>query len=231
MINNNCIKELPESVGFLRKLHTLIADCNQLKALPSTICSCTKLRLLSLSHNEISHLPEDFGRLINLKVVNLRNNQLKYLPLSFANIPKLQTLWLSDNQQKPILKLQTDIDEASSKKVLTCFLLPQQSSSFNFEETYDSEHSDYETKEGQLSSNSSCRIKFSSHNSDELSQTDERSRAKLVRNPTPYPKEMKVHARHVRNIALRTQDSEQTATMVQATPQTHYHQAHMATIG
>lgn len=229
MINNNCIKELPDSIGFLRKLHTLIADCNQLKELPSPICSCTKLRLLSLSYNEISYLPDDFGRLVNLKVLNLRNNQLKFLPLSFVNIPKLRTLWLSDNQQKPILRLQTDVDEVTSRRVLTCFLLPQQSS-FNFDETYDSDHCECESKEDKLSSHSSSKIKFSSSNPDESDKVENRKGAKLARNPTPYPKEMKVHARHVRNLALRTQDPQQSL-VVQAMPQTHYHQAHTATIG
>jgi len=35
-------------------------------------------------------------------------------------------LWLSENQSQPVLKLQTEDDEQTNSRVLTCFLLPQQ---------------------------------------------------------------------------------------------------------
>ncbi|XP_074597324.1 leucine rich repeat containing protein 7 lap1 [Brevipalpus obovatus] len=205
VINNNLIETLPETIGLLRNLHTFIADCNQIKALPSTICSCTRLRILSLSSNELSYLPDDIGHLSNLKVLNLRCNQLRYLPLSFAKIVGLRTLWLSENQQKPIMRLQTDFDEATRKKVLTCFLLPQQPSYSN-DGTYLSDQEESGSR-GDRSSTQSNRIKFCTSESKKGDEHDERLSAKLVRNPTPYPKELKKNARHVRNIALRKRDS------------------------
>jgi protein scribble len=45
--------------------------------------------------------------------------------MTVANLD-LKALWLSENQAQPLLKFQTDYDERTGQKVLTCFLLPQQ---------------------------------------------------------------------------------------------------------
>ena len=50
---------------------------------------------------------------------------MEYLPMTVANLD-LKALWLSENQAQPLLKFQTDYDERTGQKVLTCFLLPQQ---------------------------------------------------------------------------------------------------------
>lgn len=51
--------------------------------------------------------------------------RLEYLPFTIANL-NLKALWLSENQAQPMLKFQTDFDERTGQRVLTCFLLPQQ---------------------------------------------------------------------------------------------------------
>ena len=51
--------------------------------------------------------------------------RLEYLPITVTNL-NLKALWLSENQAQPMLKFQTDFDERTGQKVLTCFLLPQQ---------------------------------------------------------------------------------------------------------
>ena len=53
------------------------------------------------------------------------NFRLEYLPITVTNL-NLRALWLSENQAQPMLKFQTDFDERTGQKVLTCFLLPQQ---------------------------------------------------------------------------------------------------------
>ena len=53
------------------------------------------------------------------------SNRLEYLPMTIANL-NLKALWLSENQAQPMLKFQTDFDERTGQRVLTCFLLPQQ---------------------------------------------------------------------------------------------------------
>ena len=45
--------------------------------------------------------------------------------MTVANLD-LKALWLSENQAQPLLKFQTDYDERTGQKVLTCVLLPQQ---------------------------------------------------------------------------------------------------------
>jgi hypothetical protein len=51
--------------------------------------------------------------------------RLQYLPLTLGSC-NLKAVWLSENQIQPLLKFQTDTDESTGLKVLTCFLLPQQ---------------------------------------------------------------------------------------------------------
>jgi len=51
--------------------------------------------------------------------------RLLYLPITIT-LCNLKALWLSENQAQPMLKFQTDFDDATGQKVLTCFLLPQQ---------------------------------------------------------------------------------------------------------
>ena len=51
--------------------------------------------------------------------------RLQHLPITITNC-QLTALWLSENQAKPMLNLQSDVDENTGEKVLTCFLLPQQ---------------------------------------------------------------------------------------------------------
>ena len=53
------------------------------------------------------------------------NFRLEYLPITVTNL-NLRALCLSENQAQPMLKFQTDFDERTGQKVLTCFLLPQQ---------------------------------------------------------------------------------------------------------
>lgn len=40
----------------------------------------------------------------------------------------LKAMWLAENQSQPMLKFQTEDDERTGEKVLTCYLLPQQPS-------------------------------------------------------------------------------------------------------
>lgn len=60
-------------------------------------------------------------------LINISNSflRLEYLPFTVANL-NLSALWLSENQAQPMVKFQTDFDERTGQKVLTCFLLPQQ---------------------------------------------------------------------------------------------------------
>lgn len=54
-------------------------------------------------------------------------SRLQNLPFSLTNL-NLKAMWLAENQSQPMLKFQTEDDEHTGEKVLTCYLLPQQPS-------------------------------------------------------------------------------------------------------
>lgn len=204
ILNENLLTELPACIGFLRNLHTLIADCNKLSYLPDSICSCTRLRILSLADNNLNYLPDDIGRLSNLQVFNLCNNNLSYLPFSLTKIANIKSLWLSENQNKPLMQFHSELMENSFKKILTCFLLPQ--SKNNEPESADNtiEPNIHNPKRKLSFLTVSIDKPLINFNFDELHE--DHGDAKLLRQPTPYPKDLKVHARHARNLVLKHLD-------------------------
>ena len=235
ILNENMINELPSCVGLLRQLHTMIADCNKLDSLPISICSCINLRILSLSDNCITDLPDDIGRLSSLQVLNLCNNRISYLPFSLTKIVNLKSLWLSENQNKPLIQLHSEYGPNDPyQKVLTCVLLPQtkpdESITINVPNNGggvdDAKNSSVPTRRKSsfliasidkplihfnLGSNNN-ELNPSSTNGDndnpgedDLSGVDDDS-GRLLRQPTPYPKDLKVHARHARNLVLKHLD-------------------------
>lgn len=60
-----------------------------------------------------------------LLCLHLFVQRLQNLPFSLANL-NLKAMWLAENQSQPMLKFQTEDDERTGEKVLTCYLLPQQ---------------------------------------------------------------------------------------------------------
>ncbi|GIY16604.1 leucine-rich repeat-containing protein 7 [Caerostris darwini] len=194
VLSSNNLKSLPPSLGLLRNLRTLIADDNLLEELPCEIGSCLKLTILSLRDNKLVQIPDELGHVTALKVINLSGNLLQYLPFSIAKLPNLQALWLSENQNKPLIPLQSDTDRITGQKVLTCFMLPQVPLEEEVNEVNRTEADVPDSGKGKHI------IKFAFD-----AEKDQPS--KLVRAPTPYPKELKAHARHARNYALKKQGS------------------------
>ncbi|XP_054715521.1 erbin-like [Uloborus diversus] len=194
VLSTNNLQMLPISIGLLRNLRTLIADDNMLEEIPCEIGSCLKLTILSLRDNKLVVIPDELGHISALKVINLSGNLLQYLPFSIAKLPNLQALWLSENQNKPLIPLQSDTDRITGQKVLTCFMLPQVPLEGEINEVHNSQIETPDPVKGRHI------IKFAFDAS-----VDQPS--KLVRAPTPYPKELKAHARHARNYALKKQGS------------------------
>lgn len=157
-----------------------------------------QLRILSLANNQIKVLPDEIGRLASLKVLNLNSNSLKYLPFSLTKLTQLQAIWLSENQNKPLIPLQSDVDPETGQKVLTCFLLPQL--------PFDNVNESSPKKISPRDDNNRPIIKFSPDSS-KIIDNEEEFTTRLIRAPTPYPKELKAHARHARNLALKQKDA------------------------
>lgn len=187
ILSQNDLDSIPASIGLLRKLHILNVDDNMLEELPPEIGSCTRLRILSAHSNKLQHVPAELGHLSNLHVINLSENQLQNLPVSILNLGQLKALWLSNNQSTPLTTLQQEIDKHTGQMVCTNFMLPQCSQKANLTENN-------WMLQGMCpvtSNKSKQHISFAS-------DADAGAPSRLMRAPTPYPKELRAMAKHAR---------------------------------
>ncbi|XP_066482578.1 protein scribble homolog isoform X14 [Tiliqua scincoides] len=127
ILTENLLMSLPKAVGKLTKLTNLNVDRNRLTALPAEIGGCSSLNVLSLRDNRLELLPPELARTTELHVLDVAGNRLQHLPFALTSL-NLKALWLAENQSQPMLKFQTEDDEKTGEKVLTCYLLPQQPS-------------------------------------------------------------------------------------------------------
>ena len=96
ILNYTPIMELPSSFGSLIGLTSLILNgCNNLVCLPSTICSLNSLECLDLGGcSNIDYLPENLGNLKDLKILGLSGTSIKELPSSIERLTSLTSLTL-----------------------------------------------------------------------------------------------------------------------------------------
>lgn len=199
MISHNDLFKLPTTIGLLRRLRFLTADENLLRTLPNELCSCINLTILSVRGNKLTKVPPDIGHLTQLRVLNVVNNFLTQLPVTILNLRQLSALWISDNQSQPLMPLQKEFSDGNF--YLTCYLLPQVASqttpngNFDGEPVVNYSHSNIEADATMNmkypNSNSHKRkICFASDPIQEITPIDQTSR--LMRSPTPYPKELRV---------------------------------------
>lgn len=194
VLTSNQIVKLPPTIGACTDLRSVNIDSNLLKELPSQIGSLKSLGILSLRDNFLTHLPNEIGYLDLIKVMDLSGNRLEYLPINITNL-NLKALWLSKNQAQPLPKLQ--IDELSNGvKVLTCYLLPQQSE--------DSDGSGLDMNDQQVDMENFERtrqaaVSFDAAAVDDAEPDDD---TQLVRHDTPFPRDLK--ARHQKFLTSAT---------------------------
>ncbi|XP_015272451.1 PREDICTED: protein scribble homolog [Gekko japonicus] len=127
ILTENMLTALPKALGKLAKLTNLNVDRNRLLALPPEIGGCSSLNVLSLRDNRLELLPPELASTTELHVLDVAGNRLQHLPFALTSL-SLKALWLTENQSQPMLKFQTEDDEKTGEKVLTCYLLPQQPS-------------------------------------------------------------------------------------------------------
>lgn len=208
ILTENLLEELPSTIGKLHKLTHLNVDRNRLTALPVEIGSCTRLSVLSLRDNWLSRLPSEIGNCKSLHVFDVSGNRLECLPLSVGTLP-LKALWLSENQSQPVLKLQTEDDEQTNGRVLTCFLLPQQglgslemitnelTPAMGFDNLAQDDHEPENIMRPRSGSEPVVQFADDSDHSDRESQ--------FIRHDTPHPKDLK--ARHPKIIMHKIKDA------------------------
>ncbi|XP_023805927.1 protein scribble homolog isoform X14 [Oryzias latipes] len=128
VLTENFLQSLPSSLGKLKKLTNLNVDRNRLGSVPAELGGCASLNVLSLRDNRLDRLPAELADATELHVLDVAGNRLQNLPFALTNL-NLKAMWLAENQSQPMLKFQTEDDERTGEKVLTCYLLPQQPSS------------------------------------------------------------------------------------------------------
>ena len=124
---------LPESIGELYYLSTLILSNNSLATLPESIFNLSNLKYLDCSNNKLKRLPDSIGNLKNLEVLKLDNcfsaqrhsnpNRLNLpiltspnvLPETIGKLTKLKTLSIGSNN---LYRLPDSIGDLYNLEVL-----------------------------------------------------------------------------------------------------------------
>ncbi|XP_060787848.1 protein scribble homolog isoform X13 [Neoarius graeffei] len=189
MLTENLLQSLPSSLGNLKKLTNLNVDRNRLSSVPAELGGCASLNVLSLRDNRVGKLPSELANATELHVLDVAGNRLQNLPFSLANL-NLKAMWLAENQSQPMLKFQTEDDERTGEKVLTCYLLPQQPTP-SLENLLQSSVDESWPTDTNL--NRVSVIQFQDHTKpDEEDDETAAEKRGLQRRATPHPSELKV---------------------------------------
>ncbi|XP_026123601.1 protein scribble homolog isoform X21 [Carassius auratus] len=190
MLTENLLQSLPRSLGKLKKLTNLNVDRNRLSSVPAELGGCASLNVLSLRDNRLGKLPAELGNATELHVLDVAGNRLQNLPFALANL-NLKAMWLAENQSQPMLKFQTEDDEQTGEKVLTCYLLPQQPSS-SLENLLERSVDETWPTDTNLNRVSVIHFQDDSKHEEEDEESAAEKRQGLQRRATPHPSELKV---------------------------------------
>lgn len=89
-LNNNLLAEVPQEIGSLLNLVILRLDGNMLKTIPATLGNLRKLQQLYLSHNQLPTLPREMGQLTKLKGLYINDNPMEEVPDEILKLPDLR---------------------------------------------------------------------------------------------------------------------------------------------
>ncbi|XP_062850051.1 protein scribble homolog isoform X17 [Trichomycterus rosablanca] len=190
ILTENVLQSLPRSLGKLKKLTNLNVDRNRLSSVPAELGGCTSLNVLSLRDNRVGKLPAELANATELHVLDVAGNRLPNLPFSLANL-NLKAMWLAENQSQPMLKFQTEDDERTGEKVLTCYLLPQQPTP-SLENLLQSSVDESWPTDTNLNRVSVIQFQEETKPEEEDDETAAERRQGLQRRATPHPSELKV---------------------------------------
>lgn len=99
ILNNNLLESVDPRIGQLGKtLKTLHLGVNMLKSLPEEMGQLTALTSLIAPSNRLSQLPDSMSRLISLDDIYLRYNEFTQLPKVLYTLPKLSIISIEDNR-------------------------------------------------------------------------------------------------------------------------------------
>ncbi|KAG8230213.1 hypothetical protein J437_LFUL009275 [Ladona fulva] len=230
-ISKNGISDIPDNIKGCKLLKIVDASVNPLEKLPEGFMQLLALEELYLNDAYLEFLPANFGRLLKLRILELRENHLNTLPKSIARLVNLQRLDIGQNEFSD-LDVPDTIGNLCSLMTLKLddnqlAVLPDSIGRLsNLEELILSQN-DFET----LPSSIGLLRKLHIINVDENMLEDlppearieeERIRrrhirfaadseldagGRLLRAPTPYPKELRALARHARSLQRASQSA------------------------
>ena len=99
LIENQMEDYIPLRAGIVenKQIVELNLDSKGLETLPDSIGALKSLKTLILTRNKLINLPESFGTLKALQELSLHDNKLTKLPENFWGLKDLKTLWLGKN--------------------------------------------------------------------------------------------------------------------------------------
>lgn len=97
LLGKNLLRTLPHSIGNLKNLKFLSCYENNLEILPDELWTLSHLEELFLVHNQLSLVPTAVENLISLKTLNVSFNKIKILPDAVGNLTNLESLAFSGN--------------------------------------------------------------------------------------------------------------------------------------
>ncbi len=103
VLYTNKLTSVPETLGQLSALQQLVLFGNRLTSLPETLGRLSALKHLDLSYNQLTSLPETLGQLSSLQQLDLSSNQLTSLPEGLRQLSKLESLFLHENSTLGLL--------------------------------------------------------------------------------------------------------------------------------
>jgi Leucine-rich repeat (LRR) protein len=100
------IHKLPNEIGLLTNLRTLILYRNFMSSLPVEFSSLTNLEHLSLGYNNFEIIPQEILSLTKLQYLSLERNNLEIIPEELCELTNLESLFLHENK---LTKLPNEI--------------------------------------------------------------------------------------------------------------------------
>nr|ACZ74709.1 CNL-B12 [Phaseolus vulgaris] len=87
------LREVPDSVGDLKHLHSLDLSNTMIQKLPESICLLYNLLILKLNHcSKLEELPLNLHKLIKLHCLEFKKTKVKKMPMHFGELKNLQVL-------------------------------------------------------------------------------------------------------------------------------------------
>jgi len=87
------LKELPDSIGDLKHLHSLDLLVTRVQQLPDSICLLYNLLILKLNCcSNLEELPSNLHKLTKLRCLEFENTKVKKMPMHLGELKNLQVL-------------------------------------------------------------------------------------------------------------------------------------------